>query len=80
MVNPKWTSLWPGRLAYDDTWQPAIEVVKGAAGSVEEAPYAVDGLSGATITSRGVTEMIRFWLGDEGYAPLLKQYREDGTA
>ncbi|NLN92026.1 MAG: Na(+)-translocating NADH-quinone reductase subunit C [Candidatus Hydrogenedens sp.] len=80
VVNPKWTSLWPGRLAYDDTWQPAIEVVKGAAGSVEEAPYAVDGLSGATITSRGVTEMIRFWLGDEGYAPLLKQYREDGTA
>lgn len=80
VVNPKWTALWPGRLAYDDSWMPAIEVVKGAAGSVEEAPYGVDGLSGATITSRAVTEMLRFWLGDEGYAPFLKQFREDGNA
>lgn len=80
VVNPKWTSLWPGRLAYDDDWLPAIAVVKGPAGSLEEAPYAVDGLSGATITSRGVTEMIRFWLSDDGFAPFLKQFREDGSA
>lgn len=80
IVNPKWTALWPGRLAYDDSWTPAIEVMKGVAGSVEDAPYGVDGLSGATITSRAVTEMLRFWLGDEGYAPFLKQFREDGNA
>ncbi|HNZ49639.1 MAG TPA: FMN-binding protein, partial [Candidatus Hydrogenedentes bacterium] len=59
---------------------PAITVVKGSAGSVEEAPHEVDGLSGATITSRSVMEMLRFWLGDDGFGPFLKQYRESGQA
>ena len=73
--NPRWKALWPGRLAFDDQWQPAIEVLKGAAGSVEEAPYHVDGLSGATITSRGVTSLVRFWIGQDGFGPYLASYR-----
>ncbi|HOD95076.1 MAG TPA: Na(+)-translocating NADH-quinone reductase subunit C [Candidatus Hydrogenedentes bacterium] len=80
VTNPKWTALWPGRVAYDENWHPAITVVKGSAGSVEEAPHEVDGLSGATITSRSVMEMLRFWLGDDGFGPFLKQYRESGQA
>ena len=47
----------------------SIQVVKGAAGSVEEDPYKVDGLSGATITSRGVTHLVQFWLGDRRIWP-----------
>jgi Na+-transporting NADH:ubiquinone oxidoreductase subunit C len=31
----------------------------------------VDGLAGATITSRGVTAMLRFWLGEHGFGPYL---------
>ena len=38
-------------------------------------PYQVDGLSGATITSRGVTNMLAFWLGETGFGPYLEQYR-----
>lgn len=78
VVNPKWKALWPGRLAYDENWKPAIEVIKGAAGPVEQDPYSVDGLSGATITSRGVTAMLQFWLGENGFAPFLKSFRESG--
>lgn len=78
VVNPKWKALWPGRLAYDDNWKPAIAVIKGTAGPVDKAPYSVDGLSGATITSRGVTNMLHFWLGDNGFAPFLKSFRENG--
>ncbi len=73
--NPRWKALWPGRLAFDDRGNPAISVKKGAAGSVEEDPYRVDGLSGATITSRGVTALVRFWLGDNGFGPYLTIYR-----
>ena len=75
--NPRWKALWPGRLAFDDDLSPAIAVVKGPAGSVDEAPYAVDGLSGATITSRGVTNLLRFWLGPDGFGPYLTRLRND---
>jgi Na+-transporting NADH:ubiquinone oxidoreductase subunit C len=35
--------------------------------------YKVDGLSGATITSRGVSNMVSYWFSDSGYANLLKE-------
>ncbi len=73
--NPRWKARWPGRLAFDDRGRPAIAVKKGVAGSIEEDPYNVDGLSGATITSRGVTSLVRFWLGDNGFGPYLASYR-----
>jgi Na+-transporting NADH:ubiquinone oxidoreductase subunit C len=78
--NPRWKANWPGRLAFDDRWNPAISVKKGVAGSIEEDPYSVDGLSGATITSRGVTALLRFWLGDNGFGPYLATYRAQAGA
>lgn len=73
--NPRWKALWPGRLAFNDRGVPAISVKKGVAGPVAEDPYNVDGLSGATITSRGVTALVRFWLGEDGFGPYLASYR-----
>jgi Na+-transporting NADH:ubiquinone oxidoreductase subunit C len=78
--NPKWRSLWQGRKAFDEGHVPAIEVIKGQAGSVEQDPFKVDGLSGATITSRGVTHLVQFWLGEHGYGPALAHYRRSSTA
>lgn len=75
--NPRWKSLWKGRLAFDSDWKPKISVKKGPAGSVENDPYHVDGLSGATITSRGVTYLVQFWLGEHGFGPYLKAYRAE---
>lgn len=73
--NPKWKGLWKGRKAFDSNQNPAIEVLKGQAGSVTDAPHHVDGLSGATITSRGVTYLVQFWLGEHGFGPYLKKFR-----
>lgn len=77
--NPRWKALWPGRQAYDEDWNPEIRVIKGPAGSPEEAPYSVDGLSGATITSNGVTHLLQFWLGENGFGPYLENFREKGS-
>jgi Na+-transporting NADH:ubiquinone oxidoreductase subunit C len=74
--NPRWKALWPGRKAFDDNWQPAIRVIKGQAGPPDQDPYHVDGLSGATITSRGVTHLLNFWLGDDGFGPFLQKFRD----
>lgn len=74
--NPSWKARWPGRLAFDDNDQVVIEVIKGRAGTPQEDPHQVDGLAGATITSRGVTNMLQFWLGKNGYRPYLEKLRE----
>ncbi len=74
--NPRWKNRWPGRKVFDDDWNPKIEVIKGQAGSPDEDPHRVDGLSGATITSRGVSNMIEFWLSDLAFGPYLEQFRE----
>lgn len=75
--NLNWQALWPGRKAFDADWTPQIEVIKGAAGPVASDPYRVDGLAGATLTSRGVTNLLHFWLGENGFGPYLERYRAE---
>ncbi len=74
--NALWKAKWPGRKAFDDAWKPAIEVKKGAHGPPEKDPYAIDALSGATITSNGVTNLVHFWLGEDGFGPYLADFRK----
>jgi Na+-transporting NADH:ubiquinone oxidoreductase subunit C len=74
--NPKWQALWNGRRIYNDNWEPQIVIIKGRAGPPDHDPAHVDGLSGATITSRGVSRLTRFWMSDDGWGPFLKRFRE----
>jgi len=69
--NPSWKAKWPGRKVFDDKGDISIRVIKGAAGPPSEAPHEVDGLSGATLTSHGVTKSLQFWLGDEAFGPYI---------
>ena len=72
--NPKWRSLWHGKRVYGGQGDLRLEVVKGKVASGDpDAAYKVDGLSGATLTGRGVTNMIRFWMGPLGYRPFLNR-------
>lgn len=73
--NPKWKALWPGRKLFGPDGEPKLTVVKGQAGPVAEDPYHVDGLSGATLTSRGVTNLVQFWVGPEAFGPYLDKVR-----
>jgi Na+-transporting NADH:ubiquinone oxidoreductase subunit C len=74
--NPQWQALWVGRKAFDANWAPQLAVIKGPAGPPDKAPHHVDGLSGATITSNGITRVVRFWLSEHGYGPFLKTLRK----
>jgi Na+-transporting NADH:ubiquinone oxidoreductase subunit C len=77
--NPKWKALWKGKQVYDDNWSPAIRLVKGkVAPSAWNARYQVDALSGATLTNRGVENLVNFWLGDDGFGPYLSNVRRKG--
>ncbi len=71
--NPNWKAQWEGQKLYDDKGTPAAIVWKGPAPAGNQ--YAVDGLSGATITSRGVTNLLRYWASDDGFGVYLKNLR-----
>ena len=75
--NPKWKSIWKGKEIYSDSGDILISVIKGSVDkSSTLAKYQVDGLSGATITSNGVTNLLSFWLGDMGYGPLIDRLKQ----
>jgi Na+-transporting NADH:ubiquinone oxidoreductase subunit C len=70
--NPAWKAKWPGKQIYADHGGVAMRVIKGAVDpNAAESIHQVDGLSGATLTSNGVSNMIAYWLGDDGYGPVL---------
>ena len=73
--NPRWKGLWPGKRVYADG-EVAIEVMKGAVipGS-PNADYQVDGLAGATLTTRGVSNLVQYWLGENGFEPFLQNLK-----
>jgi Na+-transporting NADH:ubiquinone oxidoreductase subunit C len=73
--NPNWKAIWPGKQVYQGE-QVAIQVLKGAvpAGS-PDAQWQVEGWSGATLTTKGVDNLVRYWMGDQGFKPLLENLR-----
>ncbi|TFG80790.1 MAG: Na(+)-translocating NADH-quinone reductase subunit C [Chrysiogenales bacterium] len=76
--NPRWKALWPGKLLYDESNDYRLKVIKGKvdASKPEQKLYMVDGLSGATLTTRGVDNLLRYWLGEKGYAPFFARLRQ----
>lgn len=79
--NPAWKATWPGKKVYgEDLTDPQLRLIKGKVeGSTPEAEYKIDGLSGATLTSNGVTNLVQFWMGQDGYAPFLANLRAGGA-
>lgn len=66
-----WQAGFPGTEARDERGEIRFQVARGQASSVHE----VDGITGATRTGSGVTRMVRFWLGPDGYGPLIDAVR-----
>ena len=67
--SARFKAEWPGKKIYNDEGAVAIRVMKAA----PKDAYSVDALSGATITSNGVSNMMQYWLGDEGFGPYIEQ-------
>lgn len=76
--NPKWKSLWKGKKVYGDNGNVRLEVVKGNVNAdTPNAEHKVDGLAGATLTSNGVTNLIKYWMSEQGYGPYLAKIKGD---
>ncbi len=72
--NPNWRGLWTGKKLRDEQGKLVIEVVKGTVDpNSDSAVHQVDGLAGATLTANGVENLMRYWLGEQGFGPYLEK-------
>ncbi len=79
VVNPNWRALWKGKKVYNDAGEPVLALIKGVVDQNKAgSEYQVDGLAGATLTSNGVSNLVKYWMSAEGFAPYLNKIRKDG--
>ena len=73
--NPRWKAFWPGKQVYKEG-TVAIQLIKGVVdpNSIDSS-YQVDGLSGATLTSTGITNLLQFWLGQNGFQTFISNFK-----
>jgi len=74
--EPDWRALWRGKQVFDESGDVAIRVKKGRVSADDpRARFLVDGVSGATLTGNGVTNLMQYWFGEHGYGPYLRELR-----
>ena len=62
-------------LISDSTGETLDRIFLSLKAQFKNIDYKVDGLSGATLTSRGVTNMLAYWFGESGYKQVLENLK-----
>ena len=76
--NPRWQANWEGKKLFDEDGEVAFQVIQGTVDSATpDREHKVDGLSGATLTANGVSRLVRFWVGEQGYGPFLRRMQQE---
>lgn len=73
--EPKWLNNWRGKRLYDRDGNVRLHVSTRPA--PEEAPFAIDAITGATVTVNAVEQAVVQWAGADGYGPLLAALRKE---
>ena len=74
--NAGWKASWNGVRVFGADHAPVVSLVKTrSSASSAAAVHEVDALSGATLTSRGVQNLVNFWTGELGFGPYLQRLR-----
>lgn len=69
----EWLAKWPGKQLFDEDGAQRLEVIRGTVTGGANAIYQVDGLSGATLTGRGVTRLLQYWTGPNAFGRYLEK-------
>lgn len=79
VVNPNWRALWNGKKVYSESGEPVLTLIKGVVDTNKAgSEYQVDGLAGATLTSVGVSNLVKYWMSNEGFASYLNKIKTAG--
>lgn len=71
--NPRWKNQWAGKKLADDAGVLQISVAKSQSSAGPD--HHIDALAGASLTSVGVNNLVRFWMGESGYAAFLENLK-----
>jgi len=79
VVNPNWRALWKGKKVYSDAGEVELGLIKGVVDTSKAgSEYNVDGLAGATLTSLGVSNLVKYWMSNQGFSTYLDKVRTKG--
>ena len=59
--NPKWKAQWKGKKLNNENGELMIQVAK----TQKYKEHHIDALAGATLTSNGVDNLVKFWMGKD---------------
>lgn len=76
ITNPRWQAGWQDKKIYNEAKDEVIRV--GGKMDQQDKVHHIDGLSGATLTTDGVDDIMTFWFGDSGFKPFLTRLKENG--
>ncbi|MFN2353023.1 MAG: Na(+)-translocating NADH-quinone reductase subunit C [Desulfopila sp.] len=74
--NPRWQAGWEGKKIYDQDYEESLFVGKKQGRG--DKVHHIDGLSGATLTTEGVDDIMNFWFGKHGFKPFLSRMKSNG--
>ncbi|AAP95351.1 Na(+)-translocating NADH-quinone reductase subunit C [[Haemophilus] ducreyi] len=77
IANPNWQKSFVGKKLFNANNEVALTIGKGASADKE---HGVDGLSGATLTSKGVDNSFKYWFGTNGFGPYLAKFKATAGA
>ena len=73
--NKNWKSSWIGKQAFAAD-ELVLTVIKGKVDmNRDSSNYQIDGLAGATLTTKGVDNLVQYWLGDQGFKPFIENLK-----
>ncbi|MCK5829723.1 MAG: Na(+)-translocating NADH-quinone reductase subunit C [Methylococcales bacterium] len=79
VVNPNWRALWKGKKVYSESGDVKLGLIKGVVDTSKPgSEYDVDGLAGATLTSLGVSNLVKYWMSNQGFSAYLDKVRIEG--
>lgn len=80
LADEEFLAAWRGKSVRDASGVVRIGISSGEVDPrSEEAAHLVDAVSGATVTAGGVANLLRFWLGEDGFGPFLVRLAEGRT-
>ena len=78
-LEPAWLSGWHGKEVYGPDGAMRLRVSLAQPDDAN-ARYTIDAISGATVTSERIGDIVRYWLGDDGFGPYLEALRKQDTS
>ena len=78
--NKSWQQSWQDKRIYSASGDVALGFAKGKSSATgDTALYEIDGLSGATLTTKGVDYLMQFWFGDHGFKPFISSMKKENS-